>query len=432
MKRTYIDELKINENVLIQGFVQDVRRLSQVIFVIVRDVTGLVQCIVKKEDKCFEDVKNLVKESVVEIKGKVQKNNIARNGFELLISSIVVINEADPHLPINVLEKGDINTDLSNRMDWRFLDLRKREKFLIMKVSASFEKGMRNYWNKNNYIEIHSPKIIGTASESGAEVFTIPYFGKKAYLAQSPQFYKQMAMSAGFEKVFEISPVFRAEKSHTSRHVTEIMMIDMELSFIKDHFDIMKAEEELVISGLKQVKKDYDKEIKELYHLEIRIPKSPFPKISFEEANKIIKKLGGEVDEFDLTSEGEKIIGEWAKKEKKSDFLFVYEYPSNKKPFYHMYTDDGKHTKGFDLLYKGLEVTTGSQREHNYEKLKEQAIEKGLSIKPISDYLNSFRYGVPPHGGLGAGLARFVQQILNLDNVREAIFIPRDTERITP
>ncbi len=438
MNRVQIKDLKPNKKSLIKGFLQETRVLSKVIFLIVRDVSGLVQCVIKKEDaNNFELAKKINKESVIAVTGAVKANKSAMNGFEVIVNKLEVISESETPLPIPIVEKGDVTTGLSKRLDWRFLDLRKRRNLLIMKVNGSVQRGMRKFWDANGFIEMHSPKIQGAASESGAEVFMVPYFGKEAFLAQSPQFYKQMAMAAGYEKVCEIGPVFRAEKSHTTRHVNEIVMVDMELSFIKDHFDIMSAEEGLMISALKQVKEDLGKEIKKEYGIEVIVPKSSFPKISFAEAKKVIAKLGiKEDDPEDLSSEGEKALGDWGLKKYKHEFLFVYNYPSKKRPFYHMKetSDNCATTKSFDLLYKGLEVTTGSQREHRPKILAAQAEEKGINPDGpgTKEYIDFFKYGCPPHGGLGFGLARFTQKILELDNIREAIYLPRDNERITP
>jgi aspartyl-tRNA synthetase len=433
MKRSHIMDLKADTDILINAFLEESRILSKIAFLIVRDVTGKAQCVIKADDsKNFELAKKINKESVLSIAGKVNMNKQAMNGFEIIVEKIEILSEADSQLPIPVVEKGEVTTSQNKRFDYRFLDLRKEKNTLMFKVSTCAEKEMRSYWNSNEYIELHTPKIIGTASESGAEVFMLPYFGKEAFLAQSPQFYKQMAMAAGFEKVFEIGTVFRAENSHTTRHLTEIVMIDMEISYIKDHFEVMDEEEAMLKHMLKIVKDEYGNEIKRVFNACINIPKK-IPRISFAEANKIIKKMKGEAEEYDLTSAGEKILGEWAKKEHGSDFLFVYNYPWQKKPFYHMKDETVPGTtKSFDLLYKGLEITSGSQREHRYDILVKQAKEKGLSEEPIKDYLNAFRYGMPCHGGLGMGQARLIAQMLDLENVREATFIPRDTERITP
>ncbi|MDD4353807.1 MAG: aspartate--tRNA(Asn) ligase, partial [Candidatus Nanoarchaeia archaeon] len=354
MERSHIKDLKANTSVTINAFLEESRILSKIAFLVIRDVTGKAQCVIKSDNsKNFELAKKINKESIISITGKVNANKQAMNGFELSVEKLEVLSEADSQLPIPVVEKGDVTTALNKRFDYRMLDLRKEKNTLMFKVSTSFEKGLRNYWNNNNYIEIHSPKIIGTASESGSEVFMIPYFGKEAFLAQSPQFYKQMALCSGFEKVFEIGTVFRAENSHTTRHLTEIVMIDMEFSYIKDHFDIMDEEERAIKHALKIVKEDYENDVKRLFGVEINIPKS-FPRISFKEANEIIKKMGGEIEKDDLTSAGEKLLGEWARKNHDSDFVFVYNYPWAKKPFYHMRDPkDMSTTKGFDLLYKG-------------------------------------------------------------------------------
>lgn len=430
MERSHISELKDKQKVLISGFLEESRILSKIIFLVIRDVTGKIQCVIKSEDNDnFELAKKINKESVVSIAGIVSSKNKVN---ELVVEKLEVISEAQTPLPIFIVEKGDVTTALNKRLDYRMLDLRKDKNILMFKVATAFEKGLRNYWNSNDYIEIHTPKIIGAASESGSEVFMLPYFGKEAFLAQSPQFYKQMALCSGFEKVFEIGTVFRAENSHTTRHLTEIVMIDMEFSYIKDHFEIMDEEEKAIKHALEIVKSEYGKEIKDVFGQSINSSKK-FPRIGFNEANDIIKKMGGETDKDDLNSAGEKLLGEWALKEHGSDFVFVYNYPWAKKPFYHMRDPkDMSTTKGFDLIYKGCEITTGSQREHRHETLKSQAMEKNGNLMGIEDYVDFFKYGAPAHGGLAIGQARFIQQLLGLENVREATFIPRDTERITP
>jgi aspartyl-tRNA synthetase len=434
MNRSLISDLADKKKAMIIGFLQDARILSKVAFLIIRDVSGKVQCVVKSEDKDnFELAKRVNKESILSISGSVNPNKQAMNGFELLAEKIEVLSESQTPLPIPVVEKGEVTTALNKRLDYRFLDLRKEKNLLMFKVSTAIEKGLRDYWYNNKYIEIHTPKIIGAASESGAEVFMLPYFGKEAFLAQSPQFYKQMALMSGFEKVFEIGTVFRAENSHTTRHLTEIVMIDMELSYVKDHFELMDEEEGAIKHMLKIVKEEHGKEIKSVFGVDINIPKD-FARISFKEANEIIKKMGGETEKDDLTSAGEKLLGQWAKKQHDSDFVFVYNYPWAKKPFYHMRDpSDMSTTKGFDLLYHGCEITTGSIREHRHEVLTAQAKEKmGGNIQGVADYIGFFRFGAPSHGGLAIGHARLIQLMLGLENVREATFIPRDPERMTP
>jgi nondiscriminating aspartyl-tRNA synthetase len=433
MDRVHIKDLKANTKVMISGFLEESRILSKIIFLVIRDVTGKVQCVIKADDvKNFELAKKISKESFLSINGKINANKQAKSGVELVVESIELLSMSNPTLPIPVVEKGDVSTNLSKRFDYRMLDLRKDKNLLMFKVSTCFEKGLRDYWNSNDYIEIHTPKIIGTASESGSEVFMIPYFGKEAFLAQSPQFYKQMALCSGFEKVYEIGTVFRAENSHTTRHLTEIVMIDMEITNIKNHFEVMDEEEKAIKHALNIVKAEYGSKIKELFGQDINYSKK-FPRISFKEANDIIKKMGGEIEKDDLTSGGEKLLGQWAFKEHGSDFVFVYNYPWAKKPFYHMRDpEDMNTTKGFDLIYKGCEITTGSQREHRINVLTAQAIEKNGNLNGIESYIDFFKYGAPAHGGLAIGQARFIQLLLGLENVREATFIPRDPDRISP
>jgi aspartyl-tRNA synthetase len=333
---------------------------------------------------------------------------------------------ADPELPIPVIEeKGGDETESAKRFDWRWIDLRKDDKSIILKVWTEFERGFRDYFNENDYIQIYTPSFMGTSSETGAEVFEVKYFDKKAYLAQSPQFYKQMAMASGLEKVFTFGPVFRAEPSFTTRHLTEFTGFDFEISYIKDHYDIMNEEEKMIVKSFERIKR---------MNIDIDIPSIPFPKLTMEEAKKKLsenKVSGGKP--YDLTSEEETVLSQIIKKETGNDFVFVTNWPIEGRPFYHMRFEDNKSlTKSFDLLYKGLEVTTGAQREHRPDILIQQAKEKGMDIEPLNDYINFFRYGCPPHGGAGIGPARFIMKILNLASVKEATFLPRDVKRLRP
>lgn len=296
------------------------------------------------------------------------------------------------------------------------------------------EEAMREFWVKNNFIEIYTPKIMGSASESGSELFEVKYFDRKAYLAQSPQFYKQMAMAAGFEKIFEIGPSFRANPSDTTRHDTEFTMIDMEISFIESEEDVMKVEEEWIAFFLKKVKEKYGEEVKKTFNVEIVVPKLPFPRVTMEEAQKMLKKKGYKSpEEGDLDAEGEKLLAGLIKEKYGHEFVFVKEYPISVRPFYHMRKKENpKLTKSFDLIWKGVEITTGAQREHRIEPLTKQAIEKKINPKSIQYYLNFFNNGCPPHGGCALSPSRLLMLMLNLGNVREATFLPRDMKRLTP
>src|SRR3989339_341183 len=429
MERTYIKDLagKVGEEVMIKGFVHTVRVQSKIIFLILRDITGIVQIVVMKDSPTFEIVKGLSSESVVAVTGLVKAEANAPGGLEVDIKSIEVLSKADSEIPIPVfMKKGAEETDAPIRFDYRWLDLRKPEKALIFKVWTEFEKGWREYLAKNNFIQIYTPSFMNTASETGSDVFEVKYFDRKAYLAQSPQFYKQMAMSAGMERVFMVGPVFRAEPSFTTRHLTEFTGWDFEASYINDHFDVMSMEEDMLIAGFKNVK--------EKTGIDIEVPSKPFPKITLKEAKKLLAEKGLRSEKaHDLSPEEERTLSEIIKEKDNSDFVFVTDYPIEARPFYHMrHEDDRTLTKSFDLLYKGVEVTTGAQREHRFEVLKEQAVEKGMDIATLEDYMNFFRYGCPPHGGAGIGPARIIMRLLELPTVKEATFLPRDVKRLTP
>ena len=413
---------------MIQGFVHALRIQSKIIFIIVRNLNGLTQVVVEVSNPEFETAKNLSLESVIRVEGEMVDAPQAPGGKEMKPDKIIILSKALPELPIPIVTKGsDEETEAPTRFDYRWLDLRKPEKLKIFQVWTEFEKGWRKYWSDNNFIQIYPPALMSTPSESGADVFEVKYFDRKAYLAQSPQFYKQMAMAAGLEKVFMTAPVFRAEESFTTRHMTEFTGWDFEISYIKDHNDIMDAEEGMIISGFKQLKEKFP-------DLNINIPTSPFPRITIVEAKKILATLSvASPEEHDLSPEEERAISEYVLKEKNHEFVFITEYHKSKSAFYHMRLEEGSdRSRRADLLYRGIEVTTLAQREHRPEILEKQAIEKGMNLESLKDYLNFFKYGCPPHGGAGIGPARFIMKILDLPNVREATFLPRDVRRLNP
>lgn len=413
---------------MLQGFVHALRVQSKIIFIVVRNMKGLTQVVVTADNPEFETAKNLSLESVIRTTGEMKDAPQAPGGSEMHPTKIEVLSEALPELPIPVVVKGsDEDTEAPTRFDYRWLDLRKPEKAKIFKVWTEFEKGWRKYWDENNFIQLYPPSLMSTPSESGAEVFEVNYFDRKAYLAQSPQFYKQMAMAAGFEKVFMTSPVFRAELSFTTRHLTEFTGWDFEISYIKNHHDIMDAEEGMIVSGLEWVKQKFPE-------LNINIPTRPFPRIPMVKVKEILKGLGVESpEEHDLSPEEERSISDYVQKEHNHEFVFVMDYHKSKSAFYHMRDpENDDRARRADLLWKGLEVTTLAQREHRIEILEKQAKEKGMDLELLKDYLNFFRYGCPPHGGAGIGPARFIMKILNLPNVREATYLPRDVKRLNP
>lgn len=436
--RTHIAEIKehVGKQVTIAGFVQIIRDQGSIKFLMIRDITGIVQVVVlKKQTEAMQVVQSLSLESVVEIEGAVKEEKQAPGGFEIAAENIKILSLAEPELPIPIFEKGNQEeTEQSIRLDWRWLDLRKPKNALVFKVWTLMEEAFREYWTKNDYIEIHSPKLIGAPSESGSEVFEVKYFDRKAYLAQSPQFYKQMAMAGGFEKVFEVGPVFRAEPSFTSRHATEFTGYDAEISYIESHNDVMAEEEKVIQHAVKKVKERYEEEIKKEFGREIIVPTIPFPKISMKEAKEILGRMNVPGEKGgDLSPEEERKISEHANKEFGHEFVFITEYPVSVRPFYHMRDEkDPKLTKSFDLLWNGLEVTTGAQREHRYEVLVAQAKEKGMKLETIQFYLNFFKYGCPPHGGYGMGPNRMIMKLLGVDNLREAMFVYRGVKRLEP
>lgn len=425
MQRVYISELKAGKETLIKGWVYDIRDLSKFKFLLIRDVSGIVQGIVKDEklQKVFSE---LSLESVVEIKGKIKEANIkadiSRKDIEIEILDLKIISKAEK-LPIHVNEKADTKTDFSNRLDWRFVDFHKPKIQAIFKIQNVIENSFREYFYQKDYIEMQPPCIISAASEGGTELFSVQYFEKKAFLAQSPQLYKQM-LACSMEKTFTITPVWRAEKHNTTRHINEIRQMDIECAFM-NQMEVMKELEEVVQFIVKKVLEKCKDELEILGIKKLKIPKGIY--LDYEEA---IKKAGGNVGE-DFTPEQERKLCELYP----GDLVFTHSWPSSIKPFYIMPKDgkkDAKVSEGFDALYGGIEISSGGQRIHIPELLIEKIKMKGLNPKNFEGYINSFRYGAPPHSGWSIGLERLTQIICGLDNVKEATMFPRDRDRLTP
>jgi aspartyl-tRNA synthetase len=435
MNRLRIKDLSSNagEVATIRGWVDTVRDQKKRQFIILRDHTGSIQIVNEKQDRegLSSIVSSLTPESTVEITGKIVSNEAVRLGqIEMVLESIEVFTIAQSPLPINE------STAQEGRMDWRFIDLRSPKNRLIFKLQTAVEQAMRDYWKKNGFIEIHSPKLMETASESGAELFKVDYFDRTAYLAQSPQFYKQMAMAAGLNRIFEIGPVFRANPSFTSRHDTEFTSVDVEISWIDSHEDVMRVEEEWLRCILGSVKLELGNEIKEFYGVEVTVPETPFPRVTMDEAYAILASEGYTVTRAakgDLDPEGERVLARHIKEKFGHEFVFVTDYPVSVRAFYHMRHEDRPGvTKSFDLIWNGLEVTTGAQREHRRDILMRQAAEKGLGLEPLTHYLDFFKYGCPPHGGYGFGLTRMLMIILGLKNVRDVTYLYRGPNRLSP
>ena len=421
------------------GWVDTVRDQKKVQFVVLRDESGAVQLVnprttdadgVVVADEPATTISGLSQGSFITVTGDLKHDErVKLGGIEIKLASVDVQSIAIPETPIAA------DSSLDKRMDWRFLDLRNPKQNLIFRVQTTFEHALRTYWVERGFIEIHTPKLMASASESRAELFEVDYFETKAYLAQSPQFFKQMAQSAGFGKVFEIAPAFRADPSFTSRHSTEFTSIDAEISWVDSHEDVMKMHEELLVAGFTAVKNTHGEEIKALFDVEITVPTTPFPRIPLAEAKEIVKQRGYEVprEDDDMDPEGERQIAAYVKETYDHEFVFLTDYASSIRPFYHMrHEGDPGLTKSYDLIFNGTEISTGAQREHRVDVLIEQAKEKGLEPEELDFYLDFFRYGAPTHGGFGMGLARVLMLMLHQASIREVTYLFRGPTRLLP
>ena len=425
MKRTLINELPENEEKMISGWAEKIRDTKYMIFVILKDRSGSIQVSIDKEKNkdIVAALNGILANSVLSFTGKMVKSEYVKNGGkEFLPESVTILSSADA---IPLLEESNI--------DNRWIDLRSVKNNLMIKVQTAFVDGMRSFLIGEDFVEIHTPKLIATASESGSDVFEVKYFDRLAYLAQSPQFYKQMAMAAGFERIFEIAPAFRAENSNTNRHTTEFTSFDLEFAYIDSFEDVMDMEERLIVAGLENVKKLYGEQIKEVFDVDVIVPKRPFPRIKLNDLyQELNKRYGYQIPDYDIgdmNAEAEKLTSQYAMEEFGHEFIFVTDFSKTKRAFYHMRKDD--IPQGYDLIWKGTEITTGAQREHRYEYITKQAQEKGLG-KDVEFYLEFFRYGCPPHGGFAIGVDRLTMLLLGLPSLKEEMFIFRGPSRLTP
>ncbi len=429
MNRSLIKELKneIGKAVKVQGWVHRIRKLGKLAFIIVRDRSGLVQCVVNTKTI---DIKGVKLESVVELIGEIQKKEGGEENVEIWTHSLELISAVNEDLPIEI-NKDELEANLDTILNNRVLSLRNPRINAVFKIQAVLAQAFQVFLSAEGFTQVFSPKIVAEGTEGGTELFEIKYFEKKAYLAQSPQFYKQMLVGAGYERVFEIGHVYRAEEHNTVRHLNEYVSLDFEMGFINDERDIMELEERLLKYMLCTVE---EKCSDELELLQVIIPKinDRIPAMRLSEAVEILKTSYGRTDlEGDLDPEGEKQICEYAKEHLGSEFLFLTHYPRRKRPMYAMPAEETL-THSFDLLFRGLEITTGGQRIHSYKQLKDSIASRGLNVESFKDYLEVFRYGMPPHGGLAIGLERLTAQLLGYKNIREVTLFPRDRDRIKP
>ena len=426
----------VGQEITFSGFIDTIRDKKWVMFVILRDATGKVQMTLEKSEEqnkeMLEILYNTKNESTIKVTGKLVSNEAVKlGGIEIIPTSVEITSKAED-LPFDYNNLDGVNID--TRLDYRWLDIRNEKNMLARSIESCMQEGMREFLYQNNFTEIHTPKLIGAASESGSEVFKVKYFDSEAYLAQSDQFYKQMALAGGLDKVFEVGPVFRAENSNTNRHATEFTGFDLEFAYIDSYEDVMSLEEDLLIAGLTAVKENYGDQVLEVFGKEVIIPTKPFPRIKLKDLyQKLHDKYGFNIpteDVGDMNAEAEKLTYKLAQEEYNSEFMFIVDYAATKRPFYHMRDENGK-LQGYDLIWRGTEITSGAQREHRYEELCKNAKEKGLG-KDVEFYLQFFKYGCPPHGGFGIGLDRITMLLLGLTSIKETQFLFRGPNRLTP
>ena len=430
MERTYIKDVTPGYR-RVQGFVENFRNKRTMAFIVVKDITGKLQITVEKEKhpEMLEMLDALTIHSVVSFEGEVVASEYVKMGGKEMYPTTMKIESLAEALPI----KDD--SDIDVRMDFRWIDLRRDVNHLMLEMQTTLTAAMREFLVERNFVEIHTPKLIGAASESGSDVFEVKYFDGNAYLAQSPQFYKQMAMAAGLERIFETGPVFRAEKSYTNKHATEFTGFDLEFSYIDSFEDVMKMEEELLAYALTKVKEKHGDRIVELFgaEYEVKVPALPFPRMKLADVYAELEARYGYTvpDELkgDLTTEAERMTKQLCADKFGHEFLFITDYDAKERAFYHMRDERGVPC-GYDLIWRGVEITTGAQREHRFDVLKAQAEEKGLA-NDVKFYLEFFKYGCPPHGGFGIGIDRLTMLFLGL-SIKEAQFLFRGPNRLTP
>lgn len=429
MERIQIASITPGTRCRVSGFVENLRNKRTMAFLVIRDITGKLQVTLEKEKHpaLAEIVDRLTLGSVLTAEGEVVANDYVKlGGIEMLPDTLIIESVADA-LPI----KPD--SEIDSKMDFRWIDLRREENQLMLKMQTTMTAAFREFLLDRDFTEIHTPKLIGAASESGSDVFEVKYFDRKAYLAQSPQFYKQMAMASGLERIFESGPVFRAEKSYTNKHATEFTGFDLEFSYVYSVEEVMTLEEQMLTFMLEKVKAKHGEDIQRLFGKEVVVPSLPFPRIRLADLYAELEARYGYTvpDELkgDLTTDAEHLTLDFAREVYGSEFLFVTDYSAAERAFYHMRNDEGI-PQGYDLIWRGCEITTGAVREHRYDVLKRQAEEKGLA-SDVEFYLQFFKYGCPPHGGFGVGLDRLTMLFLGL-SIKEAEFLFRGPNRLTP
>lgn len=420
---------------VITGWVNNVRDLGKVTFIELRSGNDMLQVTVlskNSSEELLEIVSSLTKETCIKVSGIIEESNQAPRGMEMKPQKIVVLSESAQQLPIQVSEKGDVRTDLSKRLDWRSLDLRKPESQSIFRIQSAMMQAAAAYLFDKGFTQVFTPCLMGVASESGSEVFPVIYYDREAFLRQDPQLHRQLTIAGGVQHIFDIGPAWRAESSHTSKHLCEHRVIAVETSFISSEQDTMRLEEEVICAIISHLREHCAQEL-ELLGIDLQVPSTPFPEITFPEVYDILAKRGVEVTRGeDLDREAEKELYAYVKEEFGADFYFLNKFPFEIKPFYVMREDDSEYARSVDLYFRGLELSSGGQREHRYQKLLAAIKEKGVNAKEVEWFSKFFEFGVPPHGGFAIGVERLTQSLLERSNIRECVLFPRDTDRLVP
>ncbi len=434
--RTLINDLAALEHgsaVVVAGWVETVRDQKKVQFVVLRDESGAAQLVRQRpaeDDDTATAISQVPLGSFVRVTGTLKHDErVKLGGLEVAVLDFAVVSASLPETPIAA------DSGVDKRMDWRFLDLRQPQQQIVFRVQTTFEHALRTWWVEHGFIEVHTPKLMASPSESRAELFQLPYFETVAYLAQSPQHFKQMAQAAGFGGVFEIADAFRADPSFTARHATEFTSVDMEVSWIDSHLDVMDIHEQLIVAGLTAVRDRHGDELERLLGVTVTVPERPFPRIPLAAAKDIVASRGYTVPraDADMDPEGERQIAAHVQETFGHDFVFLTDYATSIRPFYHMrHAEDPALTNSYDLIYRGTEISTGAQREHRVDVLEAQAVDKGLDPHELATYLDFFRYGMPTHGGFGMGLARVLMLLLERPSIRETTFLFRGPNRLLP
>jgi len=434
MDSSALSKDKAGENVTVAGWVQDIRNLGGIAFILLRDRNGIVQVTALKKklgDEVFSILTSVPRESVLAVNGELKLNDQVSTGYEILPDTFEILSQAETPLPLGIVDK--VGVELDTRLNNRFLDLRKEQVLAIFRIRDIVLRAMRDYFTREDFIEVQTPKIVAAGAEGGSTLFPIKYFEKQAFLAQSPQLYKQMLMASGFERIYEIAPAYRAEQSDTVRHLAEFSSVDVEMSFIRSSENIMNVLEELMVHILNRVIEE-GSEYLNILEISLSKPKQPFPRVPFKQCVEMLAEAGLNLD-GDLDTESEKKLGELMSAKYGADLYFITDFPTElkKETFYAMRKpDDPELTGYFDLGYRGEELVSGGQREHRYDVLVDQMKDVGIDPDDFKFYLGAFKYGMPPHGGFGLGVERILHMMLSLPNIRECVLFPRDMYRVVP